>query len=88
MPKVNLGFTQARQAEVISKTIRKAMVDNDIPDMTTLAARLRMSRQTLSRKLKGGGWTDAELASAIRVLHIGPEGVLAMFGQKLPRDVA
>lgn len=88
MPKVTLGFTPSRQAEVIAKTIKKAMVDADIPDLTTLADRLRMSRQTLSRKMSEGGWKDTELAEAIRVLKIGPEGVLAMFGQKLPRDAA
>ena len=88
MPKVNLGFTPSRQAEVIAKTIRRYMVDNDIPDLTTMADRLNMSRQTLSRKLSEGGWKDTELAAAIRVLKIWPEEVLAMFGQKLPKDAA
>lgn len=88
MPKVHLGFTPVRQAEVISKIIRKAMVDCDIPDLTTLADRLHMSRQTLSRKLNEGGWKETEIASVVRVLKIGPEGLLAMFGQTLPRDVA
>lgn len=88
MPKVNLGFTPTKQADVISKTIRRYMVDNDIPDMTTMAARLRMSRQTFSRKLKEGGWSETELAAAIQTLRIRPEDVLAMFGQKLPKDAA
>lgn len=88
MPKVNLGFTPAKQADVIAKTIRRYMVDNDIPDLTTMAERLSMSRQTFSRKLKQGGWDEAELAKVIRVLKIRPEEVLAMFGLKLPRDAA
>ena len=88
MPKVNLCFTPSRQADVIAKTIRRYMVDNDIPDLTTMAQRLQMSRQTFSRKLKQGGWDEAELATAIRVLKIRPEEVLAMFGLKLPRDAA
>ena len=88
MPKVALGFTPTKQADVISKTIRRYMVDNDIRDMATMADRLRMSRQTFSRKLSEGGWKDTELADAIRVLKIGPADSLAMFGQKLPKDVA
>ena len=88
MPKVNLGFTPSRQADVIAKTIRRYMVDNDIPDLTTMAQRLSMSRQTFSRKLKQGGWDEAELATAIRVLKIRPEEVLAMFGLKLPQGAA
>ena len=40
------------------------------------------------RKLNEGGWKETEIASVVRVLKIGPEGVLAMFGQTLPRDVA
>ena len=88
MPRVNLGFTPSRQAQVIAKTIKKAMVDNDIPDITTMADRMHMSRQTFSRKLNEGGWKDTELADAIRILKIDPESVLAMFGAKLPRGVA
>lgn len=88
MPKVNLGFTPTKQAEVISKTIRRYMVDNDISDLTTMADRLDMSRQTLSRKLSEGGWKETELATAARVLKIRPEEFLAMFGLKLPKDVA
>ena len=88
MPRVNLGFTPSQQARVIAKTIKKAMVDNDIPDNTTMADRLHMSRQTFSRKLSEGGWKDTELAEAIRILKIDPESVLAMFGAKLPREIA
>lgn len=88
MPKVNLGFTPSRQADVIAKTIRRYMVDNDIPDLTTMAQRLSMSRQTFSRKLNQGGWDEVELATAIRVLKIRPEEVLAMFGLKLPQGAA
>lgn len=88
MPKVNLGFTPSRQAQIIAKTIRKAMVDNDIPDLTTMADRLHMSRQTFARKLNEGGWKETELADAIRILKIAPDGVLAMFGMKLPKEVA
>lgn len=88
MPKVNLGFTPSRQAQIIAKTIRKGMVENDIPDLTTMADRLHMSRQTFARKLKEGGWKDTELAEAIRILKIGPEPALAMLGLKLPKEVA
>lgn len=88
MPRVNLGFTPSRQAQVISKIIRKGMVDNDIPDKNTMADRMHMSRQTFSRKLAEGGWKDTELAEAIRILKLCPADALAMVGLKLPKEIA
>lgn len=85
MPRVKLGApTPAQQRAVMNKIIKKAMVDCDIEDYTSLAIRMGMSRQAVSRRMNDGGWKFEELCCLVRVLKLSGEQVAAMLGVLRP----
>lgn len=84
MPRVKLGIpSPAQQRAAFNKIVKKAMVDNDIEDYVTLASRMGMSRQAVSRRMNDGGWKLEELWLLVRVLKLSGEQAAAMLGAAL-----
>lgn len=71
-------------AEETGRTIKMAMVRQDVRYMIDLAGLIRMDHRTLSAKLKKGTWTQKDLIKIITILKIPPEDAARMLGASLP----
>ena len=88
MPRVKLGTpTPAQQLEAFNKTVKKAMVEQDIEDYTILALRLGMDPQAVRRRMRDGNWKVQELWRMVRVLKLTAEQLAVMLGAS-PRPAA
>lgn len=73
-------FNPVAQTAVLTRCIRRAMVDKDIRHDKDLAAMLGLSQSALSKRLNHGGWSDVELWQVFRILEFTADEIVTAMG--------